>query len=259
MRTTRHRIAPLAIAALVGLPFLAASPASAHHHGGDSTELSGTLTALNDSGASGTAWAMLEGHELRILLETDGLLDGAPHAQHIHIGGQNQCPPADEVGTGPNGELQTTDGVPYYGDVALSLTIEPGMTSGEHALDVENFPSSESYAYERTIEVDEDVAADIAAGNGVVVIHGVDHNGSGEYDGDTPSDLDPELPNEATDPALCGELEVAQMAMPEDGVETGGTGTAGIEHAGLIALGALTLGVGGLGLAATRRETGERG
>lgn len=259
MRTTTRHLAPLAIAALVGLPFLAA-PASAHDGGdtGESVELSGTLTELNDSGASGTAWGMLEGNELHIILETQGLLDGAPHAQHVHIGGTNSCPGADVKGTGPGGELQTSDGVPSYGDVRLSLTIEPGMTTGEHALDVMNFPSAGSYKYERIIEVDDATAADISAGKGVVVVHGVDHNGSGTYDGDAKSDLDPSLPAEATNPALCGEFEVAQMAMPEDGVATGGTGTAGLEQSGFLALGALTLAIGGLGLASTRRRVDER-
>lgn len=256
MSIIHKRTAPLAVLALVGLPLMAAGPASAHDHEG--TELSGTLTELNDSGASGTAWGMLEGNELHIILETEGLLDGAPHAQHIHIGGNNTCPGADVEGTGPNGELQTSDGVASYGDVALSLTIEPGMTSGEHALDVDNFPASESYKYERTIEVDDATAADIAEGNGVVVVHGVDHDGSGTYDGDAKSDLDPSLPAEATNPALCGEFEVAQMTMPEEGVATGGAGTAGIEHAGLIGLGAVTLAVAGLGLAVTRRRADQR-
>lgn len=257
MRTNHTtRLAPLAVLALAGLPLLAATPASAH--GDEGTELSGTLTELNDSGASGTAWGMLEGNELHIILETEGLLDGAPHAQHVHIGGTNTCPSADAEGTGPNGELQTSDGVPSYGDVALSLTIEPGMTTGDHALDVDHFPSSESYKYERTIEVDDATAADIAEGNGVVVVHGVDHDGSGTYDGDAKSDLDPELPAEATNPALCGEFEVAQMAMPEDGVATGGAGTAGTEHVGLIALGGVTLAVAGLGLAVTRRRADQR-
>lgn len=180
------------------------------------------------------------------MLETEGLLDEAPHAQHVHIGGTNTCPGPDVEGTGPHGELQTSDGIPSYGDVALSLTIEPGMTSGDHALDVENFPATGSYTYERTIEVDDETATEIAEGNGVLVVHGVDHDGSGTYDGDATSDLDPALPAEATNPALCGEFEVAQMAMPEDGVATGGADTAGTEHVGLIALGGVTLAVAGL-------------
>lgn len=255
MRTTT-RLAPLAVVALVGLPLAAAAPASAHGHEG--TELSGTLSELNHSGASGTAWGMLEGHELHVTIETSGLLDGAPHAQHIHIGGQNTCPDPDQQGNGYEGALQVSDAVDSYGDVAVSLTIEPGMTSGDHALDVENFPSTGSYTYERTIELDEATAADVAAGDGVIVVHGVDHDGSGAYDGDIASDLDPELPSEATDPALCGEFNVAQMSMPEDGVATGGGGTSGMEHAGFLAIGALTLAAGGLGLAATRRRDGSR-
>jgi len=38
-------------------------------------------------------------------------------------------------------------------------------------------------------------------------VHGVDYNGNGKYDfSQGKSDLDPSLPAEATDPALCGVL-----------------------------------------------------
>ena len=51
------------------------------------------------------------------------------------------------------------------------------------------------------------VAKAIAAGEGVVVIHGVDYNDSGAYDFDAGvSDLDSSLPAEATDLAACGVL-----------------------------------------------------
>jgi hypothetical protein len=253
MRSSKNRLAPLAILALVGLPLALAAPASADDHGG--TELSAELQELNDSGASGTAWGMLEGNQLHITLETSGLLDGSPHAQHIHIGGENTCPPADLEGNGFEGAIQTTDGAPFYGGIAVTLTNEPGMTGAEHGLDVANFPATGSYTYERTIEVDEAVAADIAAGNGVIVVHGVDHNDSGSYDGDVMSDLDPSLPSEATDPALCGQFDVAQMSMPDEGVATGGGATQGTENAGVIALGTLALGAGALGLAGARRRS----
>jgi hypothetical protein len=39
------------------------------------------------------------------------------------------------------------------------------------------------------------------------VVHGVDYNGDGTYSGEEMSDLDPSLPTEATDPALCGVLD----------------------------------------------------
>ncbi|WP_153394467.1 CHRD domain-containing protein [Ornithinicoccus halotolerans] len=252
MRSTRTRLAPLAAAALVGLPVAAAAPAMADHEG---TEMMAELSQLNDSGASGTAWGVFEDDGmLTIQLQTQGLLDGAPHAQHIHIGGANQCPDPGMEGSGPNGEIRTTDAADDYGAVQVSLTTEPGMTGGDHALDVANFPAQGSYSYERTFEVPDDVASDIAAGKGVIVVHGADHNGSGEYDGDQESDLDPSLPSEATDPALCGEFQVAQTSMPDGGVATGGAGTSGAEHTGLIAMGAATLAAGALGLAAVRRR-----
>lgn len=248
----KKRLAAIASAvALVGLP-LAAGPAMAA--GDDSSELSAQLTQLNDSGASGTAWAMVEGNQVEIKLETKGLFADGPHAQHIHLGGQNICPTNGQEGSGFEGALQTSDAADQYGAVSVSLTKDPGGTTADDALDVENFPASDSYTYSRTITVPDDTAKQIAAGNGVVVVHGVDHDGSGEYDGDVMSDLDESLPSEATDPAACGELNVAQMAMPEGGVETGGNDTAGIEYSGAVTLGSIALGLGGLGLFAARRR-----
>lgn len=249
MRTSR--IATIAAtAALVGLPLLA-SPASAHGHEGG--ELTATLSQLNDSGASGTAWAKVTGNQVEIKLDTKGLLPGAPHAQHIHIGGTNSCPSNDQKGSGFEGALQTSDAVDQYGAVKVSLTQDPGKTDASAALDVANFPTGATNSYSRTVTVDDAIAKQIAAGDGVVVVHGVDHDGSGKYDGSVKSDLDPKLPSEATDPAACGELNVAQMNMPQGGVETGGSDTAGTEYAGGFALGALALGLGGVGFAATRR------
>ncbi len=54
------------------------------------------------------------------------------------------------------------------------------------------------------------IADSVREGEGVLVIHGVDYNGNGTYDFESAgaSELDPELPAEATDPAACGVLEV---------------------------------------------------
>ena len=99
-----------------------------------------------------------------------------------------------------------------------------------------------------------DVAEDIASGESAVVIHGVDHDGSGTYDGDVMSDLDPSLPTEATDPALCGVL----VAAPSGGVATGAGSTAGSENQGLmIAGGAALLAAAGAGLVLGRRARTE--
>lgn len=254
MTSTKTRLIPLAIAAIVGLPLATAGAAYADHESDEGVELSATLTEISDSGANATAWATVSYNEVTVTLETEGLLDGAPHAQHIHIGGTNECPSDDLEGTGFEGAVRVTDALDSYGGIAVSLTNE-GDTSPDSGLNVEDFPAEGEYTYERTFEVTEDVAADIAAGGGVIVVHGVDHNGSGEYDGDQESDLDPSLPSEATDPAMCGELEQAQMNMPEDGVATGGGATQGTENAGMIAFGAAALGAGALGLAATRRRS----
>lgn len=255
MRTTKKHLAPLAVAALVGLPVALAVPAAAAE--GEGTELSADLSELNDSGVSGTAWGMLDGTSLHIKVEGTGLLADSPHAQHIHIGGENVCPDPDLEGTGFEGAITTSDGAPAYGGVQVSLTNEPGETGPDAALDVANFPVGETTDYERTFELTEDVAASVEAGDGVVVLHGVDHNDSGVYDGDMKSDLDPSLPSEATDPAACGVFDVAQMSMPEGGAATGGGSTQGVENAGVLALGAMALGAGAFGVAATRRRNAD--
>jgi hypothetical protein len=241
-----------ALAALA-LPVLLAGPMALSSSAADHTELMATLTELNDSGGSGTVWAKVTGNEVWLSMEVAGLLDGAPHAQHIHIGGTNSCPDPMMEGSGFEGALQTTDGAPSYGGIAVTLTNAPGMTGAEHGLDVANFPATGSYTYERTIEVSDEVAAQIAAGDGVVVVHGTDHDGSGTYDGDVMSDLDPTLPSEATDPALCGPLDVAPMEAPSGGVQTGGASTQGMEQGGLIAGGALLAAVGAGSLLLRRR------
>ena len=94
MRTTTKRLLPL-FAATVALGTFGASGAALadNHDGGQgSTTLEAHLTELNDSGASGTAWMTLEGNELTVKLDSSGMLAEAPHAQHIHIGGANECP-----------------------------------------------------------------------------------------------------------------------------------------------------------------------
>ena len=52
------------------------------------------------------------------------------------------------------------------------------------------------------------IADSIRDGEGVVVIHGIDYDGNGAYSfsDEGASELDPNLPAEATDPAACGVL-----------------------------------------------------
>ncbi|WP_304454503.1 hypothetical protein [Nocardiopsis sp. YSL2] len=215
------KLALLAFALPIGV-LTAAAPASAE----ESMTLHADLSALNDSGARGTSTVMIEGTSVTVEIESSGLLAEQPHAQHFHIGGTNMCPGPDAADDIEDDDrLSTTEGQPSYGGIKTSLTTE-GDTSPDSALAVERFPAAEadgSVSYHRTFEVPEDVASSIRAGEAVIVQHGLDYNGNGEYDmdGGGESDLDPELPAEATDPSTCGRLTPA----PEGGMAAGGGGT----------------------------------
>ncbi|NYH54700.1 hypothetical protein HNR06_004289 [Nocardiopsis arvandica] len=245
-----RKLALLAFALPVGA-LTAASPAWAD----ESTTLHADLAPLNDSGASGTSTVTVEGTRVTVDIDTSGLLAEQPHAQHFHIGGTNMCPSSDAVDDVEDDDrLSTTEGQPSYGGIEASLTTE-GDTSPDSALAVERFPAADAdgnVSYQRTFEVSADVASAIEAGEAVIVQHGVDYNGNGEYDaeGGGASDLDPELPAEATDPATCGKLTPA----PEGGMAAGGGGT-GSEGLDALALGsgAALVAVAGAGFLARKR------
>lgn len=248
----KRKLAPLALA----VPFclLAAMPAYA----ADTTTLQANLGPLNDSGASGTAMVEVEGTQVSVDIDSSGLVASAPHAQHFHIGGEHVCPTeeADEDG---NGLISTAEGQPFYGPIKTSLTTE-GDTSPDSALAVERMPAADdggNVSYSRTIEVSEEVASQVKRGDAVIVQHGIDVNGNGEYDmeGAGKSELDPALPAEATNPATCGEL----MPAPEGGMAAGNGGAAaGGVNAGLLGLGAVLVAAAGGGVLVTRRLRGNR-
>ncbi|WP_104194267.1 CHRD domain-containing protein [Cryobacterium sp. M25] len=190
--------------------------------------LTANLTELNGSGASGTATATVRNQKIKhIEVHASGLTPDAPHAQHIHYGNQAkmECPTIALDSNG-DGRLNTVEGIPAYGPVVVSLTTT-GDTSPASFLDVTRFPVSESGSYHYSRDnlhitkvagtgypgpsetgTAKEIADSIREGEGVVVIHGVDYNGNGEYDfSQGPSELDPNLPAEATDPAACGILE----------------------------------------------------
>lgn len=217
--------------ALGAFGVLAAGPAAAHgaDSHGDSKRtvvLRADLSELNDSGASGKATVIVkDGVIKRVQVRAQGLSPDAPHAQHIHYGEDalNECPTLAQD-TDKDGRLTTVEGVPAYGPVALSLTTS-GDTSPASVLAVDRYPVSEDgrYHYNRSNIAFTDVAGAgpngrtataaelreaILAGEGVVVIHGIDYDGNGTYNVSRggASELDPSLPAEATDPAVCGLL-----------------------------------------------------
>jgi hypothetical protein len=216
-------------------------------------------------GAAGQGMAEISGTTLSFTLAAQGLLAGAPHAAHIHFGAdaRHECPGAGDnngaAGSGesnPGDHFTTTEGGPAYGEIVVSLT-KTGDTSPASGLAVDRFGVGDDFEYSRgDVQVTPEVAQAILGGQAVVVVHGVDYDGDGTYSaGDRgASDLDPSLPGEATDPAICGVLNASQMgSTPAGGVDAGAGSTTGIENAGLIGAGALAA-VGGAALLVRRRR-----
>ena len=205
MRRART-LATVALGSAVLLPFVGAGTAMA----ADGDVMANLKpVALNGVDASGTAMVEVRGTTINVTMAAMGLLADAPHAAHIHFAAaaRHECPTAGDD-TNKDGQLNTTEGGPAYGDIVVSLT-KTGDTSPKSGLAVDRFDTAQGgkISYQRgSIQVSSGVADAIAKGQSVVVIHGVDHNHDGKYDGDTKSDLDPSLPTEATDPAVCGAL-----------------------------------------------------
>ncbi|SFF13172.1 hypothetical protein [Blastococcus tunisiensis] len=243
---------PTVALAAAAFPLLTMGTALADHDG----SYQATLGALNESGTTGTGMVTLQGDQATVTVNASNLLAGSPHAQHFHIGAQGACP-TDADDTDDDGFLSVTEGAPYYGSIGASLTTT-GDTGPDSGLAVDRFPTAEggSYTYERTFAVSEDVQKSFAEGTAVLVVHGVDKDGSGAYDGDVVSDLDPSLPMEATAPAACGVLNASQMGqMPAGGADTGAGATSGVENQAAIGVGALAaVGAAAAGAVAYRRR-----
>jgi hypothetical protein len=203
---------------------------------------------------SGTAMVDVKGTTITVTMAATGLLPNQPHAAHIHFGADatHECPTI-AADTNKDGHLNTTEGGASYGPIVVSLT-KTGDTSPASGLAVDRFDTAPGgkISYERgSIQVSQEVATAITKGQSVVVIHGVDYNKDGKYSGDVKSDLDPSLPTEATDPALCGAASVA----PSGGMATGAGGASGGTDTGMIALGGAALvAAAGTGLVAARRR-----
>lgn len=248
-----RRIATITAVGLVALALPIAASAQAP------TSFTADLAPANDSGATATAEITLDGNMAQIDLTGQGFFDGFPHAIHLHgePGGDNVCPPAmnpgdpdfDAVDEDGDGIMSVVEGAPFYGGVAVSLTTE-GDTTPDSALAVDRFPTSGTLDYARTIELPDDVAANLSSLH--VVVHGLDLDDSGEIGTvEIPSSLDPDLPIEATAPAACGQLTAAAAG----GIDTGAGGTASTNGlAGLLAGGLL---LGGFGAFAARRRNAD--
>jgi hypothetical protein len=175
--------------------------------GMDKKKFGAELEPLNRSGASGHADLTKGSGKLNVNILSEGMAPELPHAQHIHGMAQaiSECPTlaADD---NADGLINTVEGLPSYGPIAVSLTTR-GDTSPASALAVSRFPVANAdgdLSYSRSFTVSSKVRKNL--GDFAIVQHGVDLNGNGVYDFEAAgaSELDPSLPQEATIPANCG-------------------------------------------------------
>jgi hypothetical protein len=247
----------LATLGVAAVPLMFAAPAQAD-------TVSFSLDELNGSGANATATITTNSDGgMTVDIQGSGFTPNMPHAQHIHgaASGNFFCPPASADQNG-DGQVATEEGVAQYGDVMVSLTTK-GDASADSGLAVDRMPvadASGNLSYSRTIP-----SSAIPAGitenieNLHIVQHGLDVNGNDKYDlqslGESvfANSLGLKgIPEEATNPATCGEVA------PAGAVETGTGGTEGLESMPLFAMGGAAL-LGTAGALIVRRRFAENG
>lgn len=114
---------------------------------------------------------------------------------------------ASTADTNHDGYISTAEGIPFYGAVKYSLTTT-GQTDAGSALALDRFPTASAdgmYTYTRTFAID----PTIDPTSFQVVVHGIDLNHDGSYDGSKKSSLTDKAPFEATVPAACGVVHMA--------------------------------------------------
>jgi serine/threonine protein kinase len=214
---SRHRGLTAGLAAVIVAGGIAAAIALSSGGGGSSssknaaatTSFPATLAGVPTNKVTGTgdATVKLKGNTATVSIDTNGLLDAAPHAMHIHAGGQAKCPPASAAHL-HNGQrsISTVNGEPFYGPPVSAMTTKGDITTNS-ILAFPRYPHEGNIRYTRTITLPAAVARDIRQRKASMIVHGIDYNGNGLYDSVLDrSELDRHLPGEATAPALCGPL-----------------------------------------------------
>jgi hypothetical protein len=263
MSRLRNLLVLAAVAAMLCLPIGAAAD----------TTVKAKLVEQNGSGVSGTVTlTALDDGGLKVVIHSQGLVPGQPHAQHVHgsaHGGHFGCPTLKKNDTDGDGVLTNEEATGEYGTVFLALTTTGGATP-QDGLDVKRMPVADSkgrVTYERTFSakmVPDGLLEHLSSLH--VVQHGIDANNNGKYDVEAlgvstfaESLGVPNIPEEATDPASCGVVQGAGMTgRPRGGVETGGAPGPAL-NAPLAAAGAALLllaAVFGVSAAARRRSHG---
>jgi hypothetical protein len=223
----RNSLILAAAAAVLCLPMSAAAD----------TTVKAKFVEQNGSGVSGTvSLTALDNGGLKVVIHSQGLVPGQPHAQHIHgsaHGGHFGCPTLKQNDTDGDGVLTNEEATGEYGTVFLALTTSGGATP-QDGLAVDRMPVADSQGrlnYERAFSakmVPDGLLEHLSSLH--VVQHGIDVNNNDQYDVEAlgvstfaESLGVPNVPEEATDPASCGVVQGAGMAgRPRGGVETGG-------------------------------------
>jgi hypothetical protein len=223
----RNSLILAAASAMLCLPMSAAAD----------TTVNAKLVEQNGSGVSGTvSLTALGDGGLKVVIRSQGLVPGQPHAQHIHgsaHGGHFGCPTLEKNDTDGDGVLTNEEATGEYGTVFLALTTSGGATP-QDGLAVDRMPVADSKGrldYERTLTADvvpDGLLEHLSTVH--VVQHGIDANNNDKYDVEALGVSTfaeglgmSNVPEEATDPASCGVVQGAGMTgRPRGGVETGG-------------------------------------
>jgi hypothetical protein len=223
----RNSLILAAASAMLCLPMSAAAD----------TTVQAKLVEQNGSGVSGkVTLTALDNGGLKVVIGSQGLVPGQPHAQHIHgsaHGGHFGCPIVEKNDKDGDGVLTNEEATGEYGTVFLALTTSGGATP-QDGLAVDRMPVADSEGrldYERTFSaksVPDGLLEHLSSVH--VVQHGIDANNNDKYDVEklgvstfAESLGVPDIPEEATNPASCGVVEGAGMTgRPRGGVETGG-------------------------------------
>jgi hypothetical protein len=203
------------------------------------TTVTAKLVEQNGSGASGTATltATNDGG-LKVVIHSQGLVPGVFHPQHIHgsaHGEHFKCPTLKEADTDGDGVITNEEGMGEYGVIFFPLTTSGGATATpKDALDPKRMPVADSEGrinYERTFPADmlpDGLLEHLSSMH--VVQHGIDFNNNGKYDLDALGESTfaknqgkAGVPEEVTNPAVCGVVQGAGAAdRARGGVATGG-------------------------------------
>ena len=224
-RGARRYVLPalIAMAALiaVGAAFAHGKQARSTQEGGSEKNFRALLLpvphdAQADKGSTVLGITKIElkdNQKIEVGLLATGLSPMLPHAIHIHglNEARNECPRMEArndgstmPGSKTDGLIDVIEGLPDYGPIRVSFTTS-GDTTAASGLALDRFPvasAATAIEYERTIHVPSGVARNPE--RFAVVIHGLDLNNNGVYDGK----VGPlgGAPNEATLPVACGEI-----------------------------------------------------